>query len=54
MKTRIVGSLILLLVLFGLFVVSGGNTGIDTKANESSTVIVPSSNDATMKSLSIN
>ena len=53
MKTRIIGSLILLLVLFGLFVASGGDTGIaDTQ--DAPAVIVPSSNDAAMKSLSIN
>lgn len=53
MKTRIIGSLILLLVLFGLFVVSGGDTEIN-QTQDAPAVYVPSSNDAAMKSLNVN
>lgn len=53
MKTRIIGSLILLLVLLGLFIASGGDTE-GTPSQDTPAVFVPSSNDAAMKSLSIN
>lgn len=52
MKTRIIGSLILILVLAGLFVASGELT--DTPDVNQTPVFTPSSNDAAMKSLSIN
>ena len=52
MKTRIFGSLILLLVLVGLFLVSeSAGTNLEPTQNQ---IVVPSSNDAAMKSLSIN
>lgn len=53
MKTRIFGSLFVLLILLGLFFVSE-SVATDKEQPATQNQIVPSSNDAAMKSLSIN
>lgn len=51
MKTRIFGSIALVLILLGLFFVS---ESVATNPEPTQNQIQPSSNDAAMKSLSIN
>jgi len=53
MKTQIIGFVILVLVLVGLYVVQGGSMPSSGQQSASPTQSSPSANDAAMKSLSI-
>ena len=53
MKTRLIGSLALIVILAGLFLIFGAETGSSQNSNIPS-VYVPSANDAAMKSLTVN